>query len=139
MTDINDFANGLQPPELNQEEEAKIEAAMVELKASREDIELLREVFGSLLGSRLAINAANNYDDTTRYAIMHAFGFARVLARQEKELFAYIRQQNEFIQAVNELLMTDNKHVAIFANILSARLNGGSLYAFPAKNGPDVV
>ncbi len=139
ISEASDFANGLQAPELNQVEEAKIEAAMRELKASREDIELLREVFGSLLGFHLAINAADKHDDTTRYAIMHAFGFARVMARQEKDLFETIRKQNEFIQAVNELLMSGNRHAAIFANMLSTKVSGLSLYAFPAENGPGLV
>lgn len=139
MTQKSDFMKGLKEPEINPEDEAKIEAAMLKKNASADDIATMREVFGSLRGFRLAMKAARTLDNETQYAIMSAFGFARFATRQEKALLDCIRQQAEFIQAVNELTMSDNRHAMKFASMLAKRYRGPNLVVTTAGAASGVV
>lgn len=133
-----DFVKGLKEPEINPEEEARLEAAFLK-KTTADDIETMREIFGSLRGFQLATRAAQTQEHEAQYAIMHAFGFARFAARQEKALLDCIRQQAEFIQAVNELTMSDNRHAMIFASMLVKRYRGPNLVVTTAGAASGVV
>lgn len=139
MTSKPDLVEGLKEPEINPEEEEKLEAAFLKMNTSADDIETMREMFGSLRGFQLAMRAARTQEHEAQYAIMHAFGFARFAARQEKALLDCIRQQAEFIQAVNELTMSDNRHAMIFASMLVKRYRGPNLVVTTAGAASGVV
>lgn len=129
------------PPKtpLNQEKEAEYAAGLAEMGESTERIERFKTVFGSLHGMVLATKAAQMQDSETEYAMLHAWAIALTMTGEVDRLDKVIRDQKEFIDAVNQLTMSDNKHAMMFAAMLAKRYLGPNLVVIPGERGTGAV